>query len=159
MAKETDAIKAKLGAYILLQRRLDNQIERLVYITSSMYSPPNPQITGLPSGSGVDFDKTGRQVAKREEIEIKIKQLTADEQKLRREIEDLIQKLPTPDEQTVIEMRYLDRADWDQITSVLFGNRSDYIDRYDAYRSRAYKIHGSALQTLARFYTAQQKPT
>ena len=153
--KETAAIRAKLDSFVALQRKIDNQIERLEALNSSMYAPSAPNLTGMPGAPHDGASKTERMYEKKTELEAKIRRLTEKEGRLRKELEQLIEKMDDPDEQTVIEMRYLDRAEWDQITSVLFGDRCDYVDRYDIYLNRSYKKHGHALQTLARLYNAQ----
>ena len=52
--KETDAIKEKLQHYATFQRRIENKIERLVYLESVMGSPSSPNLSGMPGGSGTE---------------------------------------------------------------------------------------------------------
>ena len=62
--KETDKIKKKLERVATLKRRIDNLIERLEYLESTMGSASTPNLTGLPGG-GDGTSKTEREVAKK----------------------------------------------------------------------------------------------
>ena len=148
--KETDAIKQKLESYATLQRKIDNQIERLENLNATMGSPSTPNLTGLPSGGGDGNSKIERQVAKKDELEKKIRRMIMEERQLRKELEQLIETLKNPDEQTVIEMRYIDRAKWWTVCAALYSTEPDYNEKADKYLKRTFKLHGSALQALAR---------
>ena len=153
--KETDEIKQRLESYAALQRKIDNQIERLENLIATMGSPSTPNLTGLPSGGGDGTSKTERQVIRKLELEDKIRHMEQDERKLRRELEELIDRLKNPDEQTVIEMRYIDRAKWWTVCAALYSTEPDYEEKADKYLKRTFKLHGSALQTLARIDRAE----
>lgn len=148
--KETDAIKQKLESYATLQRKIDNQIERLENLNATMGSPSTPNLTGLPSGGGDGTSKIERQVAKKDELEKKIRRMIMEERQLRKELEQLIETLKNPDEQNVIEMRYIDRAKWWTVCAALYSTEPDYNEKADKYLKRTFKLHGSALQALAR---------
>lgn len=148
--KETDAITQKLESYATLQRKIDNQIERLENLNATMGSPSTPNLTGLPSGGGDGTSKIERQVAKKDELEKKIRRMIMEERQLRKELEQLIETLKNPDEQTVIEMRYIDRAKWWTVCAALYSTEPDYNEKADKYLKRTFKLHGSALQALAR---------
>lgn len=147
--KETDKIKKKLERVATLKRRIDNLIERLEYLESTMGSASTPNLTGLPGG-GDGTSKTEREVAKKLELETQIRDMIADEARTRRELERMIALMKKPDEQTVIEMRYFDGVSWWTICATLYGNEADYEEHEQRYLKRAFKIHGSALQSLAK---------
>lgn len=153
--KETDAIRKKLERYAAFQRKIDNQIERLENLTATMDSPSTPNLTGLPSGGGDGTSKIERQVIKKTELEEKIRRMIQEERELREELELLIDAMKNPDEQTVIEMRYFDRAKWWPICAALYSAEPDYDEKADKYLKRTFKLHGSALQALARIYGAE----
>ena len=92
-AKETDAIKEKLERYKAMPRRIDNLIERLEALNSSMGSPSTPNLTGLPSGGGDGTTKIEREVLRKLELEEKIRKLVKDERDLRHELETLIERM------------------------------------------------------------------
>jgi hypothetical protein len=150
--KETDAIKRKLEHYATFQRRIDNQIERLEYLESVMGAPSSPNLSGEPSGGGDGSSKTERQVLKKLELQQTIRDMTGDEEAERKELEEMIELIQKPDEQTVIEMRYLDGAKWKQVSGTLYSMEPDYEERESIYLKRTFKLHGSALQALARIY-------
>ena len=149
-AKETDTIKQRLQSYAALQRRLDNKIERLVYLESITGSPSSPNLSGMPGSSGDGCGKTERQIVQKEELKSEIKDMTRRECEERTELERLVKEMQDPDEQTVIEMRYFDNVKWRPICDALYSSNPDYIDKVDKYMKRIFKIHGSALQTLTR---------
>ena len=145
----TQRIKDRLAAYTAMLRDIDNQLERLDRMEMTMASPPGPDLTGMPRGSGTPSDRTGMMVERKMELEEQIDRLKAEEKQERNAIEGLILQLSDPDERAVIRLRYFDRADWESTCGVLFGDRRDYVDRVDAYQNRTYKIHGRALLNLA----------
>ena len=49
--KETDAIKHKLESFAELQRKIDNQIERLERLKQTMGSPSSPNLVSGGGGS------------------------------------------------------------------------------------------------------------
>lgn len=151
--KETDAIKEKLQRYATFQRRIENKIERLVYLESVMGSPSSPILSGMPGGSGDGTSKTERQVVQKDELIQAIRDMQQEEYDERMELELLIGKMRNPDEQTVIEMRYFDHARWWAVCAALFGDMEDYEEHEKRYLKRTFKIHGSALQSLAKIYT------
>lgn len=150
--KETDEVKELLKAYGQFQRRIDNAEERLAYLEYTMGAPSSPNLTGLPSGSRDGSSKQERDIIKKLELEEKLRHMYGEENRKREEIEGLIEQMAKPDEQTAIEMRYLDRASWRTISAALYGNEPDYDRNEQRYLKRTFKIHGSALQTLARIY-------
>lgn len=155
--KETDKIKELLEAYMKYQRRIDNAEERLAFLEYTMGSPSSPNLSGMPSGSRDGTSKQEREVIKKLELEEKLRDMYAEENRKREEIEAMIELMEKPDEQTAIEMRYLDRAKWRSVSAALFGNEPDYDEHEQRYLKRTFKIHGSALQTLARIYNSMNE--
>lgn len=151
--KETDTIKEKLRHYAAFQRRIENKIERIMYLESVMGSPSSSNLTGLPCGGGDGSSKTERQVVQKDELIQEIRDMQQEEYDERMELELLIKKMKNPDEQTVIEMRYFDHARWWAVCAALFGDMDDYDEHEKRYLKRTFKIHGSALQSLAKIYT------
>lgn len=150
--KETAEIKALLAAYIRYQERIDFTEERLACLEYAKGSPSSSNLTGMPSGSPDGTSKQERDFIKAEELEEKLRDMYAEENRKREEIEELIELMEKPDEQTVIEMHYLDGANWYTISAALHGKKPDYDEHEKRYLKRTFKIHGSALQSLARIY-------
>jgi len=153
--KETDEIRKLLEAYPKLQKRIDNTEKRLDCLNISMGAPSIPNLTGMPSGSRDGSSKTERDVIRKEELEGKLRDMYAEENRLREEIEGLIELMRKPNEQTVIEMHYLDNAKWWPICEALYRDEPDYEKDKQKFLKRTFRIHGSALQTLARIYKAK----
>ena len=147
--KETDAIKKRLEHYSTYQRRIDNQIERLETLEATMGSVSSPRFDGMP-GSSDGTSKTERQVLRKMELEQKIRDMIEAEARERKALEALISLMEKPDEQTVIEMRYLDGAKWWTVSAAIHGGLDDYDEHEKRYLKRTFKLHGSALQSLAR---------
>ena len=119
-----------------------------------MGAPSSPNMRGMPSGGRDGSSKVEREVIKKMELEEKLGDMYVEENRLREEIEKLIELMEKPNEQTVIEMRYLDGLKWQVISIALYGEEEDYDENEQRYLKRTFKIHGSALQTLTRIYTA-----
>lgn len=145
----TQRIKDRLAAYTAMLRDIDNQLERLDRMEMTMASPPGPDLTGMPRGSGTPSDRTGMMVERKMELEEQIDRIKAEEKQERNAIEGLILQLSDPDERAVIRLRYFDRAEWPDVTFALYGNRPDFTDKADAYQRRMYRVHGRALLSLA----------
>lgn len=146
---KTKRIKERLHRYTALLRDIDNQRERLDRMEMTMASPPGPDLTGMPRGSGTPSDRTGMMVERKMELEEQIDRLKAEEKQERNAIEGLILQLSDPDERLTIQLKYLDRAEWPDVTFALYGNRPDFADKADAYQRRMYRVHGRALLSLA----------
>lgn len=146
----TKKIKARLQRYLAMLRDIDNQLERLDRMESTMTSPSGPDLSGMPRGSGTPTDRTAMMVIRKMELEDKIKESIAKERKENEAIEAMIETLEKPDERAVIRLHYFDRAEWDEVTNVLYGDRTDYVEKLEAYQKRTFRLHGSALLELAK---------
>lgn len=154
--KETDEIKALLESYQKYQKRIDNTEERLAFLESTLGAPSSSNLSGMPSGSRDGTSAQERYILKKLELEEKLQDMYEEENRRREEIEGLIEQMDEPDEQTVIEMRYLDGASWWTISAALHGKLPDYDEHEDRHLKRTFKIHGRALQTLARIYSSER---
>ena len=154
--KKTDEIKALLEEYKKLQKRIDNTEKRIECLELTMGAPSTPKYSGMPGGSRGGSSKTERDIIKKAELEEKLHDMYAEENRRREEIEGLIEQMEKPDEQTVIEMHYLDNAKWWPICEALYEDEPDYEENPQRYLKRTFKIHGSALQTLLRIYNAER---
>lgn len=153
--KKTDKIKKFLKSYGEYQRRIDLAEERLAFLEYSIDSPSSPNLTGMPGGSRDRTSKQERDYLKKEDLKEKLENMYAEENRRREEIEELIEQMEKPNEQTAIEMRYLDGASWKAIAAAIYGDEPDYDEKEDRYLKRTFKIHGSALQTLSRIYSEE----
>lgn len=156
--KETDAIKALLAAFTKLRKRIDNTEKRLEALELSV-GASTPSYSGMPGGGGERSSEQERYAIKKEEIQEKLDNMYAEENRRREEIEALIELMEKPNEQTVIEMHYLDNIKWRLISVAIWGEEPDYDENERRYLKRTFKIHGSALQSLAKIYKQQATET
>ena len=154
--KETDTIKALLKAYGDYQKKIDYAEGRLEYLEYTQDSPSSPGLTGMPGGSRDRTSKQERNYLKKEELKERLDDMYAEESRQREEIEALVEQMDKPEEQAAITMRYLDFASWRSISATIYGDEPDYDEHELRYLKRTFKIHGSALQSLARIYHAAQ---
>ena len=154
--KATDKIKAYLEAYTSLRNRIDMIEKRKALLELSMGAPSTPNLSGLPGGSCDRSSKQERDYIKKEELEEKLGVLSAEENRLRDEIEAMIERMEKPVEQSVIEMHYLDGMRWKSVSFAIFGEEPDYDAEVQRYLKRTHRIHGTALLTLARLYKGTQ---
>lgn len=150
--KETDEIKAFLKTYTNFQKRIDNTEKRLAALELTMYDAAHPNLSGMPGGSGDSGGRQERTHITIEELRQKLGDLNREESRYREEIEEMVELMEKPDEQTVTEMRYLDKVGWSFISVALFGDEPDYDEEEKRYLKRTFKVHGSALQSLAKIY-------
>ena len=156
--KETDSIKKLLSAFTKLRKRIDNTEKRLEALELSV-GASSPSYSGMPGGGGEKSSAQDRFVIKKEEIQEKLENMYAEENRRREEIEALIELMDKPNEQTVMEMHYLDNIPWKLISVTIWGEEPDYDDDERRYLKRTFKIHGSALQSLAKIYKRQATET
>lgn len=155
--KETDKIKKLLASFTKLRKRIDNTEKRLEALELSVGAPATPSYSGMPGGGGERSSEQERYAIKKEEIQEKLENMYAEENRRREEIEALFDLMEKPNEQTVMEMHYLDGIKWRVISVAIWGEKPDYDENERRYLKRTFKIHGSALQSLAKIYNAQQQ--
>ena len=56
-------------------------------------------------------------------------------------------------------MKYFDGMGWTDITRAIFHREPDYKTAARAYQQRTYKLHGSALVSLAKIYISETEKT
>lgn len=87
-------------------------------------------------------------VCKKIATEEKIKRLEEELAKQSRAINSIFEKLENPYEKLVMQMRYEDRLEWDEIRGELFGGRRDYSENVEKYNDKIFRIHGAALKHM-----------
>ena len=99
--KKTDEIKELLGEYKKLQKRIDNTEKRIECLDLTMGAPSTPNYSGMPGGGRDGSSKTERDVIKKAELEEKLGDMYAEENRRREEIEGMIE---------LMENDYMDHA-------------------------------------------------
>lgn len=154
--KETDEIKAFLNTYSNFSKRIYNAEVRLDALELTKYDTAHPNLSGMPGGSRDSGGRQERIMVAIGELKQKIGDLNREENRYREEIEEMVELMEKPDEQTIMEMRYLDGFGWSSISATLYGEEPDYDEYEKRYLKRTFKLHGSALQSLAKIYEARK---
>ena len=142
-------IKIRLILYRDRDREIENQIERLEVMENKMYSVRSPVFSDMPKASSVSGDRMIELIARKDELERKVKGLIERQDVERKWIQGMLERVRDADERAVIEMRYLDGESWRSISKMLFGRFPDYSEKEDSFLRRTTKLHGRALATIA----------
>lgn len=152
MAADIEAAKEWLNRYTDNERQLDALLERIEAIKTRITSPRSATLSGMPHGGGYEADSIGRFLATVETLEEEAQGLLAQSRELYREINTTIDKSITgpgrPYRRTVLKCRYLDLFSWHETLEIMFARNADFMDRYDTYERRMYKIHRQALEQM-----------
>lgn len=147
---DVQSVKDRLTDFRNMNREIDNEIERLDRLQSKMYSVGSPQITDMPRSSSPSNDKMTSIVARKMELEEKIKEMIRSQEEERKKLEDIINRIKKPDERAVIRMRYLDIEDWSDVCFTLYGGNDRYEEKEQSYMRRLMLVHGRALLCMAK---------
>jgi len=147
---DVSAVKDWLIEYREKERDIDNQIERLERFTIKMTSVGAQVISGMPRATGTTGDRIGGMIGQKEELEASIRSDVKEQSDKRRLIESILARLQHSDERAVIRIRYIDRESWNTVAELMFGSRDDYEGKEDTYLRRVHKVHGAALQNMAK---------
>ena len=143
-------IKQRLKDFSDLELDILNQIERLERIDAKMTSTSAKVMTGMPGGGSSSADKLTFMVAKKDDIEKKVKAMIAKRDAEKKVLDELINRLRKANERSVIQMRYYDNESWNEINYMVFGRNKDFEEREDTFLRRVHIIHGSALLNLSK---------
>ncbi|MBR3973039.1 MAG: hypothetical protein IKJ99_03695 [Oscillospiraceae bacterium] len=155
---DTEAVKARLEEYVAAEEDIDREIERLEYLTSKMTSISSQVMTGMPRATSASTDRMADMLGRKEELEESIKASVAKQAEERKSIEKIIRHLSSSEERAVIRLRYLDRTDWNDVLEVMFGLKPDFDDKFESYRRRMYRSHGTALINMAKYIKESGEP-
>ncbi len=142
-------MKNRLQQFRLLNREIDNSIERLELLQMKATSPHGMNLTGTPKKPPSIGDTLSYKASYIVDLENEIKQLIERRDQEERFIESLVKKLNKPDERFVIRLRYLDGEEWEDVIMLLYGDKPDYNINLDNYKQRAYRLHRSAIEKLS----------
>ena len=148
----TDAIKERLAVYPRLLRDIANQRKRLEAFEETYGVPPSPNYSGMPKSVSNISTPTANAAERKAELEERVKAKEAKAEEERLYLENLFEELNDPDECFLMQLKYIDLKEWEDISFALFGDCKDFIEKEDSYKQRAYRIHGRALFNLARIY-------
>jgi len=153
---DVEAVKQRLYEYRERARDIETQSERLERLVSKMEGAGAQIITDMPRAPSSTGDRISALVEQKMELEAAIQE-DIDRQKAERAyFEGLIKRLRRSDERSVIRIRYLDCASWNDVVDVLFGGESDYLEKEDVYMQRVHRLHGRALVSMAKYISENE---
>lgn len=141
--------KKRLAAFRDLQQTIDFKTERLEHMEAKLNSIASPQISDMPRGGGGTGDRMTDAIARKIDLEREIQQDIARERAEFDAILLITKAMAKPDEQIVIQLRYLDGAKWKEIAEALYQQRDDYEEKQDDYLRQTFRKHGTALLSFA----------
>lgn len=153
-----DEAREMLDDYVIAEEDIDREIERLEYLTSKMTGISAQVMNGMPRSSSMSTDRMADMLGRKEELEASIRAAVDKQAQKRKEIEEIIRHLRNTEERAVIRLRYLDRTEWDEVLEIMFGNKSDFNDRFETYRRRMYRVHGTALVNMEKYMKQSGQP-
>lgn len=141
--------KQFLNRHAELRRELQDELRRYELMHGCSYYGKSPSdITGMPLASSGEEGGAYSQVERTLDSESYIKHLQGIILQEENLIEDLLQKLPKANQKTVIRIKYFQLYDWDDVALFMFGDVKDYARNEEKYKSKAQKIHGTALANI-----------
>lgn len=145
-----EAMKERLQDYRLLKRDIDNQIERLERLEEKAGLPSSPNLSGMPKSQNTVPDRLADIIARIIDLKENIKELQCEQDTERKNLEKLIRRLKNADEKAVIRLRYFDFEEWEDIIMLIFGDEIDFIDKYDAYKQKVFRLHKSGIINMSK---------
>ncbi len=150
VAKETQKItKQFLKDYAQLLEEIEGEQERLEMIIQKMISSSAGIGDGMPHGNTKDPNVLALQLSIKDDLKERLTALNREEEAKRTHIEaELQNRVDDPQERRTIRLHYIDRLDWTEVRSVMFGKRKDYYEAEEKYTRLVFRIHGNALAKL-----------
>lgn len=147
-----DTVKAWLCSYGELIKDFDNILERVEILRTRATSPSSPTLDGMPHEKGGNTDRIGYIAAQCDFLEREASDKLQKSRMLYKEIDNtikLIQGRGSADRRAVLQMKYLDLAEWNEVVDMLFMKKEDFLGKEDTYLRRVFKLHQMALAELA----------
>ena len=116
-------------------------------------SPASPTLDGMPRSPGFGGDKLGGIIGAADALDREAAKKEQDAAALYDEIDGAIRKIGGKhgvERRTVLQCRYLDTMAWQDVAYLVFGDRTDYSDKFDSFQRRVFNIHKAALEDLAQ---------
>ena len=147
------AVKEWLSRYAVVAREVALLRARADAIRDRAASPASPTLDGMPRSPGFDGDKIGGIIGAADALDREAAEKAQDAAALYAEIDGAIRRLEgnhAAERRTVLQCRYLDTMAWPDVAYLVFGDRTDYSDKFDSFEGRVFNIHKAALEDLAQ---------
>lgn len=155
---DTQAVKDRLNAYREADQDISNQTELLERLISRMEGLGAKEITDMPRSPSPSVDRISGLMNQKIEIEQCIAEDVTALEAERKEIEKILKHLKRADERAVIRLRYLVGLEWYEVADAMFGGKTDYLDKEESYLKRVFRLHGSALVSIAAYLKEAAEP-
>lgn len=149
----TEELKAWLNQYRERWTDIETQDELLRTIQARLENTAQAPLDGMPHASGYT-DKIGLLIAQKESVGAEIKRLAEMQEQQRQEINELVARLKSAEQRSVLTLRYLADSKWTDVCEMMFGGLDDYEMKQESYLRRITKAHGKALQNLVSLNNA-----
>lgn len=149
----TDQVKEWLSRYTDAVREVTLLRARADAIRDRAASPASPTLDGMPRAPGFDGDKLGGIIGAADALDREAAEKEQDAAALYDEIDGAIRQIDGKhgaERRTVLQCRYLDTMAWQDVAYLVFGDRTDYSDKFDSFQRRVFNIHKAALEDLAQ---------
>jgi len=151
------SLKRWFAMYLNIGRELECQSDRLKLLEEKLGTVGTPNFSGMPSNPSPTNDRKADVVASIIDLQNEVHQLYEYHDKLTKQIEWCVKLMNSPEERLIIRARYIDGADWREITKILFSKKEDYSDKLESYMRRMYLLHGSALKNFVNISSGKKK--
>lgn len=147
-------LKEALKRYLFLSQSIADQMERLEELR--MESIGSPELSDMPKTKAMAGDKIGNKVAKLEMIEADISEMQQEFVQLGKIITRIESKMKRSVEKKVINLRYEDGRDWNEIARRVYAEKGVSVNRHNEDSCRRYvqSIHGDALDSILNICAA-----
>lgn len=146
---DTDAVKERLKQYIDNDRDIDNDIERLERLETRMIGLGAQQLSDMPRSPSHSNDRITDLLNRKVELEEQIRLAVQAQTEERKTIEAILKAVCDSEQKAVVRMHYFDGYKWPAVNEMLFGNKTDYVDKEASYLRRTHRIHCAALVRIA----------
>lgn len=142
--------KAFLRQHLERMKEYQQEMQRLEQFNDSSLIRSPADNDGMPHASGDYSDNTALWVMRKELLEKNVSDLQRTLHESELQIENVIRGFNKANEKTVIRLRYINGLSWEEVAFFVFGDKSDYCDRVEHYKTKVQKIHGAALKNMLR---------
>jgi len=156
-----EEVKIWLWRYQNLQDEIAFESQRLEELEEKAISLQSPLLSDMPKSQKVLNDRIGELVGRVEETEKALSEMLAESKKVYSEINIVIRKIScgknTAMVKRVMQLRYLEGAEWDDICMNLFGGQEDFLEKEQSYLRKTFRYHADGMKEIVRILNEEQK--
>lgn len=153
-----EAVKGWLRRYQQITEDIENLESRLEALEMRAITPRTSNIDGMPHNPSTEHDRIGDAVAKIDSVKRTIAERKAQANEVYREIDAMIERLQGRYAhlwRIILQLRYLDGMEWNDISFSVFGRQADFLSKEDSYLRRTFMYQKAAIEALANLIPAE----